>query len=502
MNLIGKVILLVSELYSVRLNWKKKNLIEYTIRIQIDTIYDTSLPYNLQYIKREAYYMMRKKHIALLTFSVLLLTGCADAPGEVKEEIKNYENADAVQETEIIMIPFPEAIQQADQFHESNTTNISVDHLIIPESTKMPTYRVDFYNEKGAELFTKLQSEPLFGNDGTGTVIETENGTDEWLSNKEYCFTAFPELGGTNYYRNASGVMISDWGVYFGQNMRMTESGCFTFYCDEERTGISSYSNYPVVRRFYSNFEQEKETYTLYDGASESVAEAVKLAEDFCNNNLKESEDNRFNYQVNYVDVRDIGNDKYGYYVSLCRKDLYGNYFDATPNYPFRYEEFSERNALIASPIYMWITSSDSISEFERYYTFSLEETNANENIVSLECAIDLLSATLAQGKSYAFDTAELKYILEIMQSDYIDSVREYVRTEGNEDIISAIVYSPDSVYAYGDYEITAIPYWVFTDITAQNTNTNCGAIYMVNALDGSLRIENVNEYGNVQIQY
>lgn len=64
------------------------------------------------------------------------------------------------------------------------------------------------------------------------------------------------------------------------------------------------------------------------------------------------------------------------------------------------------------------------------------------------------------------------------------------------------VVYSPDSIYAYGNYEITAVPYWVFTDIMAQNNDTNCGSIFMVNAVDGSVRIENIDEYGNLQLHY
>lgn len=441
---------------------------------------------------------------ATLGFVIAILPtaiGCAKAPDEVLSEISNFEDGNAVESVEVVTLPLEDVLLQAENIDTSNTTNITFDNLILPDSTSMPTYRVDFYDEKLSDLFAKLQSEPLFGNDGTGTVIETGSGIGEWLNNKEYCFTAFPELGGANYYRNASDIIISDWGTYFGQNMRMTESGCIALFCDEERTGINSYSTYPVVKRFYSNFNQEKETHTLYDGSSKSVADITGFAEDFCNNNLKESEDNQFDYRVNYVDVRDLGNDKFGYYVSLCRKDIYGNYFDATRMYPFNYKEFAERNAFIASPIHLWITSSDSISEFEKQYTFTLDETNKNENIVTFDCAVDILSNTLAQGTSYTFDTVELKYIFEITQSDYIDAAREYALTKEDEENINA-VYSTDSVYAYGDYEIIAIPYWVFTTITAQNFDTNCGGIYMVNALDGSLRIENVNEYGNVQIHY
>ena len=441
-----------------------------------------------------------KKYAAISIFLLMLLTGCNEAPDEVKEEIKNYENADMIQETEITTIPFSDVLVQANTFADENDTNISFDHLIIPENTKTPSYRVDFYNENVSDLFEQLATESLLGNDGTGISIDIESRVDEWLNNEDYCFTAYPSLSEKCYYRNESDIIISDGGYYFGQTIRMTETGCITYW-DSDSTEFDSHSKFPVVKRYYNDFEKAEETYTLSDGSSKSASDIVYFAENFCNSTIKQAENNTFDYQVNYIDVRDLGNGKFGYYVSLCRNDIYGNRFDATAMYPFGYNEFAEKNALIAAPTYMWITSSESITLFEKGSSFSLEETGVNEKIVSLESAVDLLSATLAQGKSYDFDTVELKYVFEISQSDYIDAAREFALDEEN-DAITALCYSPESVYAYGDYEIIANPYWVFTDASAQKTSTNCGKIYMVNALDGSFRMENVDEYGNVQIHY
>ncbi len=441
-----------------------------------------------------------KKYAAISIFLLMLLTGCNEAPDEVKEEIKNYENADTIQETEITTIPFSDVLVQANTFADENDTNISFGHLIIPESTKMPSYRVDFYNEKASDLFEQLATESLLGNDGTGISIDIESRVDEWLNNEDYCFTAYPSLSEKCYYRNESDIIISDGGYYFGQTIRMTETGCITYW-DSDSTEFDSHSKFPVVKRYYIDFEKAEETYTLSDGSSKSASDIVYFAENFCNSTIKQAENNTFDYQVNYIDVRDLGNGKFGYYVSLCRNDIYGNRFDATTMYPFGYNEFAEKNALIAAPTYMWITSSESITLFEKGSSFSLEETGVNEKIVSLESAVDLLSATLAQGKSYDFDTVELKYVFEISQSDYIDATREFALDEEN-DAITALCYSPESVYAYGDYEIIANPYWVFTDASAQKTSTNGGGIYMINALDGSFRIENVNEQGNVILNY
>lgn len=445
---------------------------------------------------------MIKKQIALMVLSALLFTGCAETPKEVKSEIEDYKNAETVAEAEIITVPLSEAIEKANKFNEENKTNVSIKDIIVPQSQKMPTYDVKFYNEKVSDVFTKLQSEPLFGTDGQGTTVETPGEAEKWKNKKSYCFTSYAGTKDLLYYGKDDEILISDWGTHYGQKMRTTETGVFSLYTDEERTGIKAMSYYPARKRFYSNFEQEKEEYTLFDGTTKSVAEITEFAEDFCNSRFKELENNQFDYKVNYLDIREIENDKYGYYVSFCRCDKYGNYFDATYKYPFSFKEFEKRNAYVGSPIYMWGASFDAITTFEWFYTFILDEKNDSENIVPLDCAVDIVSNKLAQGKAYSFQTAELKYMFEITQSAYIDAAREFAYTEMDKNDWGAVCYSPDSVYVYGDYEITAIPYWVFTNYSGDSENTNCGKMYMVNALDGSFRIENVNEYGNIEMFY
>lgn len=446
--------------------------------------------------------MSKAKFFICLIVISIILTSCVKAPSEVEEEINNYNNAQTIQDTEIVTLPIPEAIQEARNFNAANATNIAIQNLILPDSNKMPIYNARFNNTGTADLFTQLQSDPLFANNGSGTTVNTPNDIDTWKNKPDYCFTAFPELDGVNYYRNKSDVKQADWGTYYGQNMRMTGSGCITLYADELNTGIGSAFQYSVEKRFLADFTDNNGSYELCDGNTMSVSDVTQLAQQFCNKYLVKSENELFQYQVNYVDVRNIEPEKYGFYISLCRKDHYGNLFDATPTYVYTYDEFESRNALIASPIYLWITSSDNIAAFEMKYTFTLEEEGLNEKIVSLESAVNTLSHALAQGKAYDFDTVGLKYVFEVTQSDYMDDARKYAKSDAFDENMPGIVYSPDSIYAYGDYQITAIPYWVFTDITAQNMDTNCGSIFMINAIDGSLRIENVNENGNQIIPY
>lgn len=444
--------------------------------------------------------MRLNKALICAALSLLLLTGCAKAPSEVDKEIENYNSAQTVKETVTDTLPVSEALEQARRFGADNTTNITVKNLILPESTKMPTYDVRFDSSGAGDVFKKLQSEPIFANDGGGIAVDSQNDIHGWKDKKENCFSSYPELNGTLYYRNKSDVKRSDWGTYYNQDMGMNESGIMTLFANERKTGIGSALKYTVEKRYLTGFSESTESFALCDGKKMSVGDAVKFAQKFCNDKLAAMEKNIFEYQVNYLDARKVADGKYGYYVSLCRKDRYGNLFDATSMYPYIYDEFESRNAFIASPMYLWITSQDNIAEFQRMYTFSIAESGTNDKIVTLKTAVNVLSSELAQGKSYDFDTAELKYIFEITQSDYIDAAREYAKSGAAGDI--PIIYSPESVYAYGGYKITAKPYWVFTEIVPQNTETTCGRIFMVDALDASLRTENVDEHGRLLIQY
>lgn len=445
---------------------------------------------------------LNTKLISCLSILSLLLTGCSEAPSEVKQEIEDYNHAHSNREVKLGFKSISEALQEATTFCEDNSTNINIKNLILPDSGKMPIYNVRFDNSRVDALFTNLQDEPVFANNGDGTAVITQNDLDVWKNKKEYCFTAFPELDGINYYRNKTDVKQADWGTYYGQNMRMTDSGCITLYADEQNTGIGSAFQYPVEKRILNNFCANNDSYTLYDGTVMSISEATQFAQNFFNDIMTDAENNLFQYQVNYIDIRSVGTDKYGFYLSLCRKDKYGNLFDATPIYLYSFDEFESRNALIASRRYVWITSSTTVSEFEMNYTFNVEENGEINEIITLESAVNKLSEVLAQGKAYNFDTVELKYIFEVTQSDYIDGARDYASSAEYDSNMYGIVYSPDSIFAYGNYQITAIPYWVFTDITAQNTDTNCGGIFMINAIDGNLRIENIDGNGNQIIHY
>ena len=114
--------------------------------------------------------MRFNKKLVCAALSLILLTGCANAPSEVDKEIENYNSAQTVSEAERDTMPVGEAIKAAKSFDTDNTTNITIKNLILPDSSKMPAYDVKFDSSGSAEVFKKLQNEPMIATHGGGTA--------------------------------------------------------------------------------------------------------------------------------------------------------------------------------------------------------------------------------------------------------------------------------------------------------------------------------------------
>lgn len=432
---------------------------------------------------------MKKIFMTGALSALIMLSACAETPKEVKSDITIYDNAEKIDTVKIRKASLETVLKDAGVFKNVNKTNINVDNIILPVSTKMPEYTVDFISGENEGKFFSMQNDSQIGNDG-GQVVSIQNDIEKWKQYGKNIFSVRPTIDMDVFYRKGQEIMISD-GTYYGYNMCKTEHGLITLFPDGTSLERNSAHSYNAVKRYYDNFEKIEESFCLCDGKEVTVSKIAEYAEDFCKRNFSPAEHNLFEYKTDYIDARKITENKYGYYVSLCRVDSYGNRFDSTYIYDYVYDAFKDKNALMPAPIYLWITESDEIVEFERHYSLSLTESADNDSFVPLDNAAEILSYTLAQGKSYNFNIAELKYIFEFTESDYIDAARK-AAIESNEND-ATVIYSVDSIYAYGDYEIKAVPYWVFAQSNSSGSDTNSAVLYMVNAVDGSVRIENEN---------
>ena len=101
--------------------------------------------------------MRIKNSVICAVISLSLLTGCAKTPSEVEKEIDDYNSAQTVQESDTDTLPVEQALAKARSFKSENKTNITYQNLILPESTKMPTYDVRFDTSGAVEVFKMLQ---------------------------------------------------------------------------------------------------------------------------------------------------------------------------------------------------------------------------------------------------------------------------------------------------------------------------------------------------------
>ena len=86
---------------------------------------------------------MKKRTFLLLVTLLCMLSSCAKTPEEVQDEIKEYEFASTVDELVYEYASISEVIQNSKNMScKQNTTNIIIDEIIVPNSEKMPTYKL------------------------------------------------------------------------------------------------------------------------------------------------------------------------------------------------------------------------------------------------------------------------------------------------------------------------------------------------------------------------
>lgn len=428
-----------------------------------------------------------KKYLFMCSALVMILSfvSCKETPKEVQNEIDNYNEAVFENTSDFEYLLLSDVINSADDTIRNNISNIKISDLILPNSSKMPTYQLIFDASKCFDALKKvaLSDECKKSEDAYFYKLEE---CDDITGNKKFLSEAKLEM--QLCYPNRQAVKKSDWGTYYDFDFCSNELGIITMFSDCETLESTSPLTLSVFKRYYKLNNDISDEYKMIDGNSYTIQEVINFSEKFCSDNFSESEFNQFNYKANYIDVRKLSDDSYGFYVSLNRTDSYGNYFDST--YAFHTELGNKKAPLLASPIYLWVVGKNKITELERHYSLKIVDKNENDKFLSLNSAMSIMSNTLAQGRSYDFDTVELKYMFEFTESSYIDDANVYAETLEDDDKIS-VNLGTANIVKKGDYVLNANPYWIFTKYSPTSMERNCGTIYMINAISGELRIEN-----------
>ena len=416
----------------------------------------------------------------------IMFCSCAETPSEVDSEINAYNNASTVDNTNMQYDDIMNVLAQARDFADTNKTNITVENIVLPESTSMPVYEMKLECSDIDGTMEKLSASKSLHFEG-GETVKIDNNIDQWKNSGNNIFTYEPSENAKVMYNKGQSIQC-ERGTYFGFNLAVTQTGIISRLPEWSSPDTMPPDTYTAQKRYYFGFDEITDSYTLFDGKEMTISQAASFAQSFADEVFASSEQSQFQYKADYIDVREIEKGKNGIYVLLTRCDKNGSRFDST--FAYKHDLTKDLPALLAQPVLVWITRTDYIAEAERHYALKLTSEKETGKLLTLQSAADKLSNTLAQSTIYSIKRASLRYVSEFKSSDYVKQAKQYYDSIDESKQFEVLV-SPQAISAYGNYELEARPCWVFETCTGTGKETNCGTVYIIDALTGEIRIEN-----------
>lgn len=231
--------------------------------------------------------------------------------------------------------------------------------------------------------------------------------------------------------------------------------------------------------------------YTMANGEKWKVSDAVKYAEDFINcKELKSFEPSECTYEAQYVVVclKSESEEEYGYYVAFSRKDENGNYL-TTMDYSAESDLDTGMNKIMNNePFYFGTMHEVEILEPNVIYRFSkgysleyLEETNSENDFITLSKAISILDEELASQLALNFPCAELSYAISCKGYPVYVDFAEYI-----DDTAPEYAYYSNA-YCTASCEFEIRPVWAFRDDNLFANDKNSKQSYYVDAITGEV---------------
>lgn len=442
---------------------------------------------------------MKKIILSVMLLSMLSLSACKDAPEEVKKENDTLNSAQIIDKDDFYdpsvnggrgdfeYLTLDEIRAQADKTLADNNTNVIVDKVIISSGKYMPTYKVNPYNKNFDDLAP--MAEYLFG--------------EKFTLDEPYC----------EYHKEGVVEMPGEPANPYDFILFKGESQDYTRSLVYHETGYSFYNAVPGddPYRFTEYFPTEKRyrldigdklddtAYTMIDGSNWSVSDAADFALEFADTYFAPLERNEFTYIVTDLRVKRLG-ESFGYVVELQRKDKNDNIYDN--HYYYANVQASmhrdtgelDENCWIAkgcpwlysSEIQITFNEKEKINSFMKCNTpYAGEQLDDGEKLISLDSAIKIISANMADKSAYSFETAELEYYYVSLDCPgFTDPKEGESRTD-----------NPEIMLNNADVELR--PYWAFTmpdcfsDVQGEDDNMVAlsGYLYLVDAVTGELHI-------------
>lgn len=367
----------------------------------------------------------RKKVIYTMITMLFLLSGCAEVPDNIKQEISIRDNSqvDPVGEAEYLEWGNVEEIRgQLERDLQKTYSNLDIENARVGNGTLMPVYDVkitgagydgfkplirflfkDQYDYEDKELYYEYEKyaandknypatkEPMdYDNDGK---INTPNS---WAYGV-YGFRPDKNDQTKSIYAYSTG---NCWGSPLGSS-------------NSKKYFFEAYSAWKTYDLQYEVIAEDL-SYKMNDGQDWNVLEAVEYIEAFWNDRLSEFDPQKYEYKVKKLCVVNFWDETYGYFFSMQTIDENGNYLD-TDNIYVRDTEAIQSNQpfLMENGGVIWCCGKEEITRFIKEFSMEyLKQTDNGDRLLSLGAASDILSGSLASENVVRIESAELNYVL------------------------------------------------------------------------------------------
>ncbi len=414
---------------------------------------------------------MKAKRILALGLAVvsLFVTGCQNAPDEVKKEneiLNNKVNSDGVA---LEFATLEEIRNTYEEQNKNNSTNIQVGYVRVSQGDSMPSYTVKKRILDGYPDYSDLV-EYVYGEkvEDHPESVMTYSHTEEFPGTDcSGCFLYVP---------NEEDIMS-----------RFITWDCGGIAVTYNRESTSSMEGYPIVKMYqiFMGDTVGDDSYVMTDGKELKVSDAISTVEDFCNNYFSPMLNNEFHYSVKELFVHQYDDGTYGYNYDMEYTDVNGNIIGSCIMRCRDLEGFDEGTVpyVLANDCHGYVFDTDKthMTAYQESTPVKGDETDKGEQLLTYESALEVMSNRLATAKQYDFDIASLEYLVVYpAEPGYLTRDE---RGDLNDLNISKIDHDNERTY-----EVR--PYWVFRDFEKNTTSeAHYGGFIIVDALTGEVSV-------------
>ena len=425
-----------------------------------------------------------KKQLAVL-LAAIMLTACAEAPEEVQRENSILDNAETVtqtapsslskvsevSETALEYLTLDEIREQLENDRTDNSGNVILKNVRIGEGNAMPSYtvrrRFENYKQIG-ELVSYCFGEDM-DEHPERIVSYPHNGIEMYPGT---------DCPGSYSYIPQDGDPMTCIMTDVCQGFSVSSvKGTVRYVDSPENELVKDY-------RFFMGDEVDDSAYVMTDGRELKVSDAVRNIEELFNEHISQLVDGELVYSVRELAVYKYPDGTHGFAYDMEYRDKGGNMFASCLMLTNDVEAFEEETA-------PWIPESDchgriidsKMSPFAYIDDFPLPDKikDSGEKLISLKCAVGIISSKLASKKVYDLDDAALEYV-------YILPPK---RGYANRDPQGGLVDVSVSQYQHDPSMNAEVrPYWVFCNTELNNTQQAIGGgCVLVDALTGEIYV-------------